>query len=181
MYDMTRKGEVFERPFRDITIKSLKAVSYANPDLVLDVLCSKGTYIRSLAHDLGQLIGCGGYLADLRRTSVGRFNLKDAVTLEQLAELKAQDLVADRLVPISQALDFSTLVISDVTSDHVLHGQLPCWSEVVEVEGDFRSGDTVLLKDVRRGALAIAIAASDSRAARIPSARSVESFVRVLA
>jgi tRNA pseudouridine55 synthase len=178
---LTRKGEVFDRPFRDITIKSLEVVSYTNPNLVLDVLCSKGTYIRSLAHDLGQTVGCGAFLAELRRNSVGRFNLEDAVTLEQLAELKAADQVSERLVPISQALDFSTLVISDITSDHVLHGQLPCWCDVVEVEGDFRTGDTVLLKDARRGALAIAIAASDSRSTRIPSARSVDSFVRVLA
>jgi tRNA pseudouridine55 synthase len=181
MYELTRKGEQFERPERDIVIKSLKIQSYEAPVLTVDVVCTKGTYIRSLAHDLGQAVGCGAYLADLRRTSVGRFQLQNAVTLDSLDLLKQASKVEECLVSIDQALDFSALVVSDDTSSQVLHGRLPKWQDIVEVTGNFRSGDTVIISDSRRHTLAIAIASQDSRAIHTPTSNPVDSFVRVLA
>jgi tRNA pseudouridine55 synthase len=181
MYDMTRNGETFDLPYRTIEIKSLKVLSYEAPDLSIEVTCSKGTYIRSLAHDIGEKLGCGAYLASLRRTSVGRFNVAEADTLEQLRLLVESEELQTRLVPIEKALEFSSILLQDQGRDTVSHGRAPRWQDVIRIEGSFRLGDKVLLTDAVGAALAVAIAGSDSKAEHVPTAHTIESFVRVLA
>lgn len=84
LYTLARKGQVVDRPARDITIKKLKLISKSESSLTFDVLCTKGTYIRTLAEDIGEAIGCGAHLIYLRRTSTGPFNLDNAVSLEKV-------------------------------------------------------------------------------------------------
>ena len=84
LYDLARRGTVVERAPRDIHIHALTPVSLEGACLTLDVTVSKGTYIRVLAQDIGVALGCGAYLAGLRRTATGPFQLDDAVTLETL-------------------------------------------------------------------------------------------------
>lgn len=85
LYALARKGEAIRAPEREVTIHELTLLDWEPPGLVLDVQCSKGTYIRALARDLGRALGCYGYLAGLRRTVSGRFGLADTVTLDALA------------------------------------------------------------------------------------------------
>ena len=85
LYALARRGETVEREARPVTIHGLAVTRWASPDLDLDVVCSKGTYIRSLAHDLGEAAGTGAHLASLRRTAVGHFGLEQASTLDDLA------------------------------------------------------------------------------------------------
>ena len=87
MYKRARAGEVVELAPRPVTIHSLVLEAVEGPDLLLSVLCSKGTYIRALARDLGRLLGCGAHLAGLQRTRVGRFALADAIALADLEAL----------------------------------------------------------------------------------------------
>ena len=77
-YRKMRQGKSFDLPARDVEIKESSIMSYTFPDLHLRVCCGSGTYIRSLAHDLGQALRCGGYLAALKRTKVGEWSLTDA-------------------------------------------------------------------------------------------------------
>lgn len=84
LYKLARQGQAIEVESRPTSIYRLELIAYDPPYLTLDVECSKGTYIRSLAHDIGAGLGCGAHLSGLIRTSYGPFNLKDAVTLEQL-------------------------------------------------------------------------------------------------
>ncbi len=84
LYKRARRGEAFELPERDVVIHALDLLAYDPPLLRLRVACSSGTYIRSLAHDLGQALGCGGHITALRRTAVGRFTLAEAVALDAL-------------------------------------------------------------------------------------------------
>ena len=84
LYRRARSGEVVERPARTVTIYQLDLLDWRDTRLELRVHCSSGTYIRSLAHDLGQKLGCGAFLAGLRRTDVGSFSLADAVPLSEL-------------------------------------------------------------------------------------------------
>jgi tRNA pseudouridine55 synthase len=87
LYELARRGEEVERPPRPITIYALELLEQVSPtDYRLRVLCSKGTYVRTLCHDIGQTLGCGGTLAALRRTQSAGFTLADAVTLEQVAQ-----------------------------------------------------------------------------------------------
>jgi tRNA pseudouridine55 synthase len=85
-YTMARKGKQVELKPSQVHISSLKLVSHEFPDIVLDVECSKGTYIRSLARDLGLLLGSGAYLTGLRRTRIGPYLVDNAISLENFLE-----------------------------------------------------------------------------------------------
>jgi tRNA pseudouridine55 synthase len=87
LYELARKGQEVEIKSRKISINSFEISSVNLPFVNFRVSCSKGTYIRSLAHDLGQELGCGGYLTALRRTKIGDYNVEDAWKLEDLVEL----------------------------------------------------------------------------------------------
>ena len=98
LYELARRGQEVERPPRPITIHELELLDQSSPtDFTLRVLCSKGTYVRTLCHDIGQALGCGGTLAALRRTRSAGFSLNEAVTLEQVAQ--AEDPTA-LLLPV---------------------------------------------------------------------------------
>ena len=85
LYELARKGREVERPPRPVTIHGLKAEGQTTPDeFTLRVRCSKGTYVRTLCHDIGQALGCGGCMSALRRTMAAGFTLEDAVTMEQV-------------------------------------------------------------------------------------------------
>ncbi|MFK5986684.1 MAG: tRNA pseudouridine(55) synthase TruB [Pseudomonadota bacterium] len=91
LYKLARQGIDVKRDSRDITIHSIQLLEYQFPELVIDVSCSKGTYIRSLAEDIGNALGCGAHLFSLRRVQAGDFLLSDSYSLEQLAQLKQQN------------------------------------------------------------------------------------------
>ena len=87
LYELARKGREVERKPRPITIFSLEVLEQSSPtDYVLRVRCSKGTYVRTLCHDIGQALGCGGCMSSLRRTMAAGFTLDQAVTLDQAQE-----------------------------------------------------------------------------------------------
>ena len=98
LYELARRGEEVERQPRPITIYELELLDQVSPsEYTLRVLCSKGTYVRTLCHDIGQALGCGGCLSSLRRTQAAGFTLADGVTLEQVQA--AQD-PASLLLPV---------------------------------------------------------------------------------
>jgi len=90
-YEYARAGIDVPRPPRDIEILEISLRAWTAPDAVLDVTCSKGTYIRVLAEDIGRALGCGAHLAGLRRTATGGFGIADAVTLERLEAMSAAE------------------------------------------------------------------------------------------
>lgn len=85
-YQAARKGEEIALKYRPVTISDLQLISFDSPFASLDISCSKGTYIRSLAHDIGQSLGCGGYLAKLVRTSIDHYQLSSALTIDEAIE-----------------------------------------------------------------------------------------------
>lgn len=85
LYDLARKGQVVHRDPKKVTI-DLKILSYSYPYLDICVNCSSGTYIRSIAHDIGQSLGCGAHLTELRRTRVGPFSIDSCQTVDQLVD-----------------------------------------------------------------------------------------------
>jgi tRNA pseudouridine55 synthase len=87
LYEYARRGEHVERAARRVTIHHLVVLQRHGATLVVDVACSKGTYVRTLAEDLGEALGCGAYLTGLRRTGAGALHIVDAVTLDALAAL----------------------------------------------------------------------------------------------
>jgi len=96
LYFYARQGEEIEREPRTVTIESLELISVDGPTAHLRVVCSGGTYVRTLAHDMGQALGCGAHLSALQRTQVGRFAIEDAFELD--------DATPDDLLPLRDAL-----------------------------------------------------------------------------
>jgi tRNA pseudouridine55 synthase len=86
LYKLARQGKDVEPPLREVTIYNLQLLAWEEPSLQLKVVCSAGTYIRALAHDLGEVLGCGGHITALRRTAVGNFSVDQAIPLADLAE-----------------------------------------------------------------------------------------------
>lgn len=86
LYELARKGKEVEIEARPIEIHSIEIVSFSGKELMLDVHCGKGTYIRSLAHDLGQALGSGAYLSGLRRTAIGERQIDQSVQVETVCE-----------------------------------------------------------------------------------------------
>jgi tRNA pseudouridine55 synthase len=101
LYDLARKGVEVEREPRPVTIFELRLEGFDTEGLRLDVHCSKGTYIRTLAEDLGRALGCGGHVESLRRTAVGEFSLAEAYPLESLENLPDERL-SEVLLPMDR-------------------------------------------------------------------------------
>lgn len=99
LYELARAGIVVERQARHVTIKKLQLEVFDPPRLQIFVECSKGTYIRSLAHDLGDVLGTGAYLQDLTRTRHGPFSIEGAITLEGLEAAMTEDTSPEALYP----------------------------------------------------------------------------------
>jgi tRNA pseudouridine55 synthase len=101
LYRLARRGQEVERAPRRVLISELELVKFDTPSVVLRIVCSKGTYIRVLAQDIGEALGCGAHLAGLRRTASGRFRIQDAVTLERLEEIPMAERVQQlRSLPV---------------------------------------------------------------------------------
>lgn len=123
LYEMARAGiappEIKARP---VTIKSIDLLSYTPPDLTIRVHCSKGTYIRSIARDLGEKLGLGGTLSALVRESSGCFVIERASSLEDLIS-GGGELLNERLVTIEDAIHLPTLIVSDACAKRLVMGQ----------------------------------------------------------
>ncbi|MEO6001540.1 MAG: tRNA pseudouridine(55) synthase TruB [Opitutus sp.] len=102
LYKNARKGVEVEREPRFIRVMSFELTRFALPRFDFKLRCTKGTYVRTVAHDLGQKLGCGAHLAALRRTSTDKFDLADASTLDQIEALSLPE-IEKRLIPVHQA------------------------------------------------------------------------------
>jgi len=120
LYELARQGVSVEREPRQVIIYDLQLRDWSPPDLRLRVECSAGTYIRSLAHDLGQALGTGGYLAALQRTAVGSFKLANAVALDTLS---AENIVQFLLPPDSAVAHLPALSLDGEAARLLRFGQ----------------------------------------------------------
>jgi len=122
-YEMAREGEEVDLAPRKITVHHLEVLEWAPPEVVIDVHCSSGTYVRSLANDLGVMLGCGAYLVGLRRTKSGRFSLRDSVPLRKLQEAFTAGNWYQYLIPAAEALgDWTAIELNPDEVEGVRHG-----------------------------------------------------------
>jgi tRNA pseudouridine55 synthase len=143
-YERARNGEEVEMEPRTINVYSLELLEWAPPETVIDVFCSSGTYVRSLANDLGENLGVGAYLVGLRRTKSGRFTLRDAVSLRRLRDSFTTGEWSQFLIPASEALgDWPAVEMSADEVDKVRHGhRIPAsegsegWARAITEQGD---------------------------------------------
>ena len=100
LYELARKGQEIERAPRTVTIHKLELLDGGGADWTLRVRCTKGTYVRTLCHDIGAALGCGGCMSSLRRTMAGRFPLDGALTMTQILDFAAQNDPQALLMPV---------------------------------------------------------------------------------
>ena len=151
-YEMAREGEEVELAPRKITVHHLEVLEWAPPEVVIDVHCSSGTYVRSLANDLGVMLGCGAYLVGLRRTKSGRFSLRDSVPLRKLQEAFTAGNWYQYLIPAAEALgDWPAVELNPDEVEGVRHGhRVKVLGEPAEtkVRGVSTQGELVALMEL---------------------------------
>ena len=124
LYDLAREGREVKRPARRIEIGALERVGFDGRDLMVNVECSKGTYVRTLAQDMGAVLGCGAHLVGLRRTAVSGFRLDEAVTFEALEAGSMEAARARLLVTEALVVDLPRLDANAEEATRFMHGRV---------------------------------------------------------
>jgi len=143
-YNLARKGEEVELEPRMIDVYNLELLEWAPPEAVIDVYASSGTYVRSLANDLGNDLGVGAHLTGLRRTKNGQFTLRDAVRLQELKDSFEAGDWYKHLIPAAETLaDWHTLELTPEDTEKIKHGhRIPAesgssgWARGLSEQGD---------------------------------------------
>ena len=127
LHRLARRGETVERAPRKVRIDRIEVHSFRSPDVEVEVECSGGTYVRSLAEDLGTMLSCGAHLLELRRLRSGPFALADAVPLEEMADAAERGEAHARLVAPQDALAMTQVHLTEDDARRVQHGgDVPC-------------------------------------------------------
>jgi len=135
LYKLARQGKEIERAARPVTIHRLNVLDWALPEVTIEVICSAGTYIRSLAHDLGQTLGCGAHLTALTRIAAGEFRLEDAYALEVLRTLAQAGRLADVVLSPETALtELPVIVLTPEQVQAVRFGQMVTLNNAPDTE-----------------------------------------------
>lgn len=164
LYQYARAGQKVERNKRKILIKDIQIIEINLPYVKLKVNCSKGTYIRSLAHDLGERLGCGAHLFSLCRTRVGPFELKQALALEKIREIQNEGRIGDFLVSMEEALShIPSVVVEDGFAKRIKNGPNLFPSSILSAENKFDKNQMICIKNSQKEILAIgrALCSSD--------------------
>lgn len=163
LYQYAREKKEVERTKRKVEIKEISIMDVNMSYVELKVSCSKGTYLRSLAHDVGQKLGCGAYLFSLRRTKVGPYGLQDALSPERISEVKKEGKINEALISIEKALaHLPSVAVQEDSVARVQHGVPLVSSSVSKVEGSFEPGQTVSITDEQGRIIAMGKALSPS-------------------
>jgi len=149
-YKLAREGQKFELKERLVTIHSLEIVSVELPLITFRITCSSGTYIRSIAADLGRELGPGAHLKILRRTGIGSFSVKEALSSSEITGKETRTLLMARTIPLREAIpDIHETEISGFLAGKVRNGYCPKWDEMdlSSTDGDCHNGLLKLVND----------------------------------
>ena len=149
-YELARAGEEVPLEPKRVTVHRLTLEVSGPETLRFEVTCSSGTYVRSLAHDIGEVLGCGGHLASLRRTRIGPWHVDRATSAEVLAN-RPDQMAPESFLSLQEiALPYPEVTLNPTAMSHFSHGQDVM---VREADGEFVAGGTVAIR-TRTGALA---------------------------
>jgi tRNA pseudouridine55 synthase len=180
LYKYARQGQIMETPSRRVEIKSLTLLAYESPRLTIDIHCSKGTYIRTLADDIGKEIGCGAHLSGLERLAVGPFEAARALTLADVDARHREGTLSTFVRTIENVLEFPLVVIADPVAATIRNGGVPGLGDVVSRQGRIDAGQLFSMADERGEILAIGRATCDLAALAVGTRNDFFSYVRVL-
>jgi tRNA pseudouridine55 synthase len=158
LYQLAREGIEVPRQARQIRIEAIRVDRFEPPEVDLRVTCGKGTYIRTLCHDLGRRLGCGAHLTALRREKNGIFDLRDSHPLQEIIDLAAAGASLPIISPAEALADWPGLIVGEEAAGRLKNGVAP---RLEEVSGRAESGQCVRLL-VRDRLAAVARVAADS-------------------
>ena len=125
LYELARRGESVERTPRKITVSSIAIVDKDGTDYILNISCSKGTYVRTLCNDIGDALGCGGCMSSLRRVKAGAFSIEQAHTIDEVQAAADTGTLDEVLIPVEKLLTaFPTLTVSDAADKKLRNGNI---------------------------------------------------------
>ena len=155
LYELARQGIEVERKARPIVIHSIHIIELDLPRVRMEVSCSKGTYIRTLCHDIGQQLGCGACMEELTRTKVSRFELADSYTLDEVRALKEEGKLEGILVPIDEMFDkYDVVTLKKEFAAFAYNGNMFMPKHLIE-RISFADGKKVRVYDEERHFIAI--------------------------
>ena len=154
LYELARRGEEVERKARKIHISKLDLIS-SEGDYVLDVFCSKGTYIRTLCNDIGEMLGCGGCMSSLRRIKAGAFSIENAHTLSEIQSAADNGAISELILPVDKLFDaYPQISVSEADEKKLRCGNI---INISAENGTWRvyskEGEFLLLGEVADGKL----------------------------
>ena len=150
LHRLARKGVEVERKPKQVRIDRFELIKYGPPDLEVQVDCSAGTYVRALAADLGERLGCGAHLASLRRTRSGPFTESQAVSVAMLSREAETGTVVERLVPAVNALNYPVVRLSEAEAERIRQG-----GEIPAPDGAIAPGTRLAALEPRGKLLAV--------------------------
>jgi tRNA pseudouridine55 synthase len=180
LYKYARRGVKVESPQREVEIKRLELDSYDPPRLSISVSCSKGTYIRTLADDIGREIGCGGYLSSLERQSIGPFELSSALKLDEVETQHKAGILEESIIPIEEVLDFPVINLRERARGTIRNGGILSADDIIGCRGEFQPGDLICMADELGKIMAIGKSKCDTAVFRSQKSSDCFSYVRVL-
>ena len=125
LYELARRGESVDRKPRRVTIDKLEVVDENDGDYIFDVVCPKGTYIRTLCNDIGDALGCGGCMSSLRRVKSGAFSIEQAHTIDEVQAAADNGKLDEVLIPVEKLFTaFHTLTVSDAADKKLRNGNI---------------------------------------------------------
>lgn len=181
-YEYARNGIDIPAKNRQVTVHKIRLIEFVSPHVKIDVTCSKGTYIRSIAHELGQKLGCGAHLFSLSRLRVGRYRLEDALTLNQIAARKNLDRLSERIIDLPELLEFPSLTVAEAMKPNIANGVDIFARDIEQFSGGFGCGQKVSLADSEGQLLAVgeALLASSELEANKSVSTPVFKYIRVI-
>ena len=162
LYKLARKNIKVEPPEREVEIKEIALSEMRMPSIFITVSCSKGVYIRTLADDIGQKIGCGAYLNKLSRIEVGQFKLGDALNLNEIRHLRQAGSLKKHILQIESVLPFPSIQVDEKFSPCIISGRQPKVKDLIGISDEFKTEDFITLRDHCGQIMAVGKAGVDS-------------------
>lgn len=158
LYELAREGIEVERKARRVQIHEIKILDVNLPRVRMEVSCSKGTYIRTLCHDIGKMLGTGGCMEELLRTKVDRFEMKDSIRLDEVRMHRENGTLMDYIIAVDEMFPkYKKLYLTSEAANAVRHGNIFRAKDILSmsVEAGFENGEQVLVYDETKQFIAI--------------------------
>lgn len=168
LYELAREGIEIERKPRKIHIFGIEVIKYEGfgthaPKVLFDVRCSKGTYVRTICHDIGEKLGCGGYMSFLVRTATGPFKIIDAFILDEIVSAADSGQIGKMIIPLNNVLPLMAVIVNDNVIKSIRHGNRIYSAGIIEMPDELEENQVVKLVSLSEGCLATARVIFDTK------------------